>query len=91
MDDAALRRIQDALNDNGYQKYCAWADDSSKYAMAICHHELTRVLCTPSFWEGRLACLGSTERMPRSKVVWLLVACRNYATEFAAISTVAGG
>jgi hypothetical protein len=29
MDDAALRRIQDALNDNGYQKYCAWADGSS--------------------------------------------------------------
>ncbi len=29
MDDAALRRIQDALNGNGYQKYCAWADDSS--------------------------------------------------------------
>ncbi len=22
MDDAAFRRIQDALNDNGYQKYC---------------------------------------------------------------------
>ena len=29
MDDAVLRRIQDALNSNGYQKYCAWADDSS--------------------------------------------------------------
>jgi hypothetical protein len=29
VDDAALRRIQDALNDNGYQKYCAWADGSS--------------------------------------------------------------
>lgn len=28
MDDAALRQIQDALNDNGYQKYCAWADGS---------------------------------------------------------------
>lgn len=29
MDDAALQRIQDALNDNGYQKYCAWPDDGS--------------------------------------------------------------
>lgn len=28
MDDAALRRIQSALDDNGYQKYCAWADGS---------------------------------------------------------------
>jgi hypothetical protein len=29
VDDATLRRIQDTLNDNGYQKYCAWADGRS--------------------------------------------------------------
>jgi len=52
MDDAALRRIQDAMNDNGYQKYCAWADGSSRYAMAICHHEQTRVLWH-TFFLGR--------------------------------------
>jgi hypothetical protein len=28
---------------------------------------------TPSFWEGRLACLGSTVRIPGSKVVRLVV------------------
>jgi hypothetical protein len=32
MDDAALQRIQDTLNTNGYQKYCAWADGSSDAA-----------------------------------------------------------
>ena len=73
MDDAALRRIQDAMNDNGYQKYCAWADGSSRYAMAICHHEQTRVLWHTFFREGRLACLGSTVRIPGSKVVRLVV------------------
>jgi hypothetical protein len=43
MDDAALRRIQDGLNDNGYQKYCAWTADSSDTTESSIHEYCARL------------------------------------------------